>query len=194
MRTSFYKSLLIAITFSVSGFAQAQSQSSAAPLEVVQQFYEAFAKLDYKTMGSFYEKDLTNIFADPVFGTLNTQETRAMWAMLTLSSLSYSKQTGVPPLQVSYHIVAVEGDLVKINWIAEYVFSETGRKVTNPIHTIMRIQNGKIVGERDYFDLCSWTKMAFGFPKSLVCYAPSIIRKNVRKKLADFMEKMPQLN
>jgi ketosteroid isomerase-like protein len=190
MKTSFFKFAILMASFIFMGTAQSQSNVSATPEQVAEQFYSAFSKLDYDTMGSLYQDNMLNIFADPVFGPLNTQETRAMWAMLTLSSIQYSRNTGEDPLRVSYKIVAVQGNVVQVNWIAKYVFSETGRPVTNYIRTTMTVQNGKIVSQRDQFNLCKWTKMAFGFPKSLVCHAPSLIRKNVRKKLADFMDRV----
>lgn len=187
MKAKLLTILFVATTFGSLGSAQANGVISATPVQVAEEFYSAFSKLDYRTMGALYNENTTAIFADPVFGFLNTSQARAMWEMLSLASLSYSKKTGVTPLQVKYEIAGVRGNKVHVRWGAEYTYSETGRFVRNYIETVMTVENGKIVNQRDQFDLCVWADMALGRPKSFACHMPFLIRSKSNKTLQAYM-------
>ena len=56
--------------------------------ELIQTFYDAFARLDYKTMQDCYGDDPT--FNDPVFGILQSDEVGAMWEMLCKNAKGFS--------------------------------------------------------------------------------------------------------
>jgi ketosteroid isomerase-like protein len=55
---------------------------------VIERFYSAFQKLDYKTMNDCYSDDV--IFSDPVFLTLRADEVKSMWEMLCKNAKDFS--------------------------------------------------------------------------------------------------------
>lgn len=119
---------------------------------VVHAFYSAFIRRDYQSMQLAYREDAT--FSDNVFGTLNANETRAMWQMLI------EKGTD---LKVNYgYVKNREGNIVTCEWTAEYSFGKNRRPVVNRIKSYMEIEDGKIVKHRDRFDLHRWAKQAIG--------------------------------
>ena len=51
-----------------------------ASYRVIHDFYSAFQRKDYRAMQDAYGVNST--FTDPVFGTLRSEEVKAMWEML----------------------------------------------------------------------------------------------------------------
>lgn len=58
--------------------------------DLIQTFYAAFAKLEYKTMQNSYADEA--IFNDPVFGILQGQQIRTMWKMLCTNATKFLLQ------------------------------------------------------------------------------------------------------
>src|SRR5687768_3808365 len=109
--------------------------------QLIEQFYSAFQKKDYKTMQDCYADKAT--FSDPVFQSLNSEQVRAMWEMLCLRGKD---------LEIKFKDVKanqVEGSAV---WTAGYTFSPTGRYVVNQITASFKFDSGKIVEHTDHFD------------------------------------------
>jgi ketosteroid isomerase-like protein len=147
--------------------------------QLIQTFYSAFARLDYKTMQGCYNDD--PIFNDPVFGILQGDEVRAMWEMLCRNARDFSLQ---------YSAIENDGEYATCNWNAAYTFSKTGRRVLNKVKAHMRIQNGKITEHTDEFDLYKWSRQALGLPGILLGwsgYLKNKIRDDARSKLQKFM-------
>ena len=88
--------------------------------ELIQKFYDAFARLDYETMLDCYSAN--PIFNDPVFGVLQGNEVKAMWEMLCKNAKDFR-------LQVEK--IEVDGEYGTCHWTATYTFSKTGKKVIN---------------------------------------------------------------
>ena len=148
--------------------------------QVIQRFYSAFQKLDYRTMQDCYSEDAT--FYDTVFGLLNGDEVRAMWEMLCKQAKDFS-------LEYS-NIQMLDDEYATCNWTARYIFSKTGRKIVNNIKAHMRIKNGKIVEHSDAFRLSEWAAQAFGLTGSIfgwMGFFKRKIRKTARKNLDAFM-------
>jgi ketosteroid isomerase-like protein len=149
---------------------------------IIQRFYTAFQKLDYATMQDCYSQDA--IFNDPVFGILQGDELRAMWEMLCKNAKDFS-------LQFS-NIQLLDEEYATCNWVAQYTFSKTGRKVVNNIKAHMRIQDGKITEHTDQFDLWKWSKQALGLSGVLLGWSGFIqnkVRSTARKNLERFMNR-----
>lgn len=143
--------------------------------ELIPIFYSAFQRLDYKTMQDCYHKEAT--FSDPVFGTLNAAEVKAMWEMLCKRaknfSLEYSEVQAGPE----------EGSCV---WVAHYTFGKTGRPVVNTIHAHFRFKEGKILSHQDQFDLWKWSRQALGPVGLFLGWTPFFqnkIRREARSSL-----------
>ncbi|HEV8081357.1 MAG TPA: nuclear transport factor 2 family protein [Chitinophagaceae bacterium] len=148
--------------------------------ELIQTFYDAFARLDYTTMQNCYA---TNpVFNDPVFGILQGNEVKAMWEMLC---------KGATDLKIEYNMIEVDGDYTTCNWCATYTFSKTKRKVVNKIKAHMRMENGKITEHTDEFDIYKWSRQALGLPGILLGwsgYLKNKIRYNAKTSLQKFMQ------
>lgn len=150
--------------------------------ELIERFYNAFQKLDYKTMQDCYSDDV--IFSDPVFGLLKGDEVKAMWEMLCTNAKDFS---------LTYaDIEAVDEEYYTCKWTASYVFSKTGKKVLNHIKAFMKIKDGKIVEHSDGFRLSTWIAQAFGWKGVWLGWTGFMKRKvqnAARKSLMSFMEK-----
>jgi ketosteroid isomerase-like protein len=132
-------------------------------------------------MNSCYSDEI--VFSDPVFGLLQGNEVKAMWEMLCKNakdlSLTYS------------NIQSQDGEYYTCNWTANYVFSKTGRKVTNNIKAFMRIKDGKITEHSDAFRLSTWIAQAFGWKGVWFGWTGFMKRKiqnTARKSLEKFMQ------
>ncbi len=148
--------------------------------QIIEKFYTAFQKLDYKTMQECYSEH--PIFNDPAFGILEGDEVRAMWEMLCKSAKDFS-------LTFS-NIQLVDEEYATCNWIAHYTFSKTGRKVENHIKAYMRIQNGKITEHSDFFKFWKWSRQALGISGWLLGWSNFLKRKvriNALRNLEKFM-------
>jgi ketosteroid isomerase-like protein len=150
-------------------------------MELVRSYYSAYESGDFKTMQGIYASNIT--FQDPVFGSLDSDQTRAMVEMLasdaknlrfTLSGFDISENEGT------------------VDWVAEYTFKPTpmgpSNSVVNQGHATFRFENGQIVSHVDEFDLRSWIAQAF----RPIAVPPSIVKKLVQKKLSAFISKHPE--
>ena len=149
--------------------------------ELIQTFYDAFARLDYNTMQNCYAAD--PIFNDPVFGVLQGDEVSAMWEMLCKNARDFSLQADK---------IEVDGEYATCNWTAAYTFSKTGRRVVNKVKAHMRIENGKITEHTDEFNIYKWSRQALGLPGILLGwsgYLKNKIRYDAKKRLQMFMDK-----
>ena len=149
--------------------------------ELIQTFYDAFARLDFETMQNSYSEN--PVFNDPVFGILQGDEVKAMWEMLCKNAKG---------LTINLEKIMVDGEYGTCNWIAKYTFSKTGRRVVNKVNAHMKIENGKITEHTDEFDIYKWSRQALGLPGILLGwsgYLKNKIRYDARKKLKQFMGK-----
>lgn len=148
--------------------------------EVVERFYNAFQRLDYAAMQSCYSEDI--IFNDPAFGILRGDDAKAMWEMLCRNAKNFS---------LTYsNIQLLDDEYTTCQWIANYTFSKTGRKVVNSIKAHMRIKDGKIIEHTDQFDIWKWSRQALGLPGWILGwsgYMKSKIRVNAHKSLDKFI-------
>lgn len=148
--------------------------------QLIQTFYTAFAKRDYKTMQQCYADNAT--FSDAVFTNLDGKEVRAMWEMLCSSNSA----------QIEFDSVKADDRTGSANWTAHYTFSATGKKVVNNIHASFVFENGKIVQHKDRFSFYKWASQALGTPGVLLGWTPLIrnkVRETAAKNLKAFMAK-----
>jgi ketosteroid isomerase-like protein len=149
---------------------------------VIERFYSAFQKLDYKTMNDCYSDDV--IFSDPVFLTLRADEVKSMWEMLCKNAKDFS-------LTFS-DIELIDEEYATCKWIANYTFSKTGNKVTNNIKAFMRIKDGKIIEHSDAFRLSTWISQALGWKGVLLGWTgfmKKAVQNNAKRNLMNFMQK-----
>ena len=149
---------------------------------VIERFYSAFQKLDYKTMNDCYSDDI--IFSDPVFLTLKSDEVKSMWEMLCKNAKDFS-------LTFS-DIELLDEEYATCKWVANYTFSKTGNKVANNIKAFMRFKDGKIIEHSDAFRLSTWISQALGWKGSLLGWTgfmKKAVQNNARKNLLAFIQK-----
>ncbi len=81
----------------------------------------------------------------------------------------------------------------RVNWVAQYTFSATGRPVKNHVTTEMQLVAGKIVRQEDTFSLWRWSSQALGAKGSLLGWTPFVrnkIRAQASAALRDFARKV----
>ncbi|WP_417660264.1 nuclear transport factor 2 family protein [Pseudomonas sp.] len=146
--------------------------------QLIQRFYSAFQLLDAETMASCYATDVR--FSDPVFPDLRGEDAVDMWRMLTRRAKNFS---------LTFDNIQADEQQGSAQWVATYVFSQTGNTVVNRIDANFKFADGKIAEHRDQFDLWSWASQALGFKGRLLGWTPLVqnaIRGQAAKGLAQF--------
>lgn len=150
--------------------------------ELIEKFYSAFQKLDYKTMSLCYSADA--VFSDPVFGLLQNGEPQKMWEMLCKRAKNFSLTFD--------NIILLDEEYATCNWIASYTFAATGNKVINKVKAYIRIKDGLIIEHTDSFNFYSWAKQAIGIKGFLLGWT-SFFQRQIKMQalmgLQKFMEK-----
>jgi len=149
--------------------------------ELLNRFYSAFQRLDYKTMQDCYSED--PVFSDPVFGLLKGNQVRAMWEMLCKNARDFS---------LTYSDIEIlDHEYATCRWVATYTFSKTGHKVTNRIKAFVRINEGRITEHSDAFRLSTWIGQALGWKGILfgwTNFMKRTVQKQARRGLERFMQ------
>ena len=147
--------------------------------ELIQRFYAAFAARDGDAMAACYAPDAT--FSDPVFAGLKGEEPGAMWRMLT------SRATDLE-VQLIEH--GADGDSGHARWLADYTFTQTGRKVHNDVRSTFTFSGGLIAAQEDRFSFHAWSRQALGPVGLLLGWAPPVragVSKKARAGLDEFL-------
>ena len=151
---------------------------------LLEAFYQGFGARDAEAMAAAYAPDAT--FSDPVFQGLKGAQVPAMWRMLAGRARD---------LTVTYHGVKADDTRGQADWEATYSYGPARRRVHNVIHSAFRFEDGKIVAQRDRFNLWRWSRMALGTRGALLGWLPpvrSAIRREARKALDAYMQAQSQ--
>lgn len=143
--------------------------------ELIERFYQAFARRDPDGMIACYTPDVT--FTDPVFQTLKGARAGAMWRMLAGRSQD---------LKVAASDIQADDSQGSAHWVALYTYTATGRKVRNVVNARFRFQNGRILVHQDTFDLWKWAAQALGSTGQFLGWTPFLraaIRRNAARAL-----------
>ena len=124
---------------------------------LIHKFYAAFQQQDAETMVSCYHNDI--VFNDPAFGTLNGDKAKNMWRMLCQNAKDF---------KMDFSNIKVENNVGYAHWEADYIFSQTGKKVHNIIDATFEFKDGQIIKHSDNFNLHNWAKQALGFKGTLL--------------------------
>ena len=147
--------------------------------KLINHFYSSFKNKDFAGMQCCYADNAT--FSDAVFQDLNSAQVKAMWKMLILNGKD---------LELNFQNVSADEKTGSAEWVANYTFSKTGRKVENRISANFTFANGKIIKHTDSFDFYKWSKQALGLPGILfgwTSFLQNKVRQTAMKSLADFM-------
>ena len=148
--------------------------------ELITRFYQAFQRLDAEAMAECYSPDVH--FSDPVFPDLNGEEAADMWRMLASRAQQFS---------LTFDGVEADDLTGRANWVATYLFSQTGRMVENRIQARFLFADGKIIEHHDSFDLWRWARQALGAKGLLLGWLPAVqnaIRQQAARGLAAFRQ------
>jgi hypothetical protein len=143
-------------------------------------FYSALQTLNYEEMQNAYHPEAQ--FSDPIFGTLNATQVKAMWHMLL---------TRGQDLQVAFSNVHATNTDGSCRWEAWYTFLKTGRSVHNVVRSSFEFKDNMIFRQTDSFNLWRWCRYALGMPGMFLGWSPWIqddVRKGARKSLEKFMK------
>ena len=146
--------------------------------ELITRFYTSLSKLDGAGRAACYAKEAT--FSDPVFTALSGQEPGKMWRMLCKRGKG---------MTVVFDSIEANDTTGKAHWVATYTFSATGNQVINDIQSSFVFKDGKIVQQKDQFDLYKWARQALGLKGVLLGWTPFVqeaIRKTAAAGLAAF--------
>ncbi|MBI5607272.1 MAG: nuclear transport factor 2 family protein [Deltaproteobacteria bacterium] len=154
-----------------------EAAASDPAVQLVQQFYGAFARRDGAAMAALYAPDA--VFSDGAFGTLSGVDAGRMWQMLC--------QQG-KDLRVVLDRAERTADRdglaqVSAQWTANYTFSATGRPVVNVIQATLTLDlsRGVIVEHHDVFSFWRWSRQALG-PIGLVMGWSGWLQGQVRRR------------
>ncbi|HEY4223002.1 MAG TPA: nuclear transport factor 2 family protein [Myxococcota bacterium] len=132
------------------------ADAKADAAQVASSFYQAFARGDRTAMDAAYDPSVH--FHDPLFGSLSGKhEVMEMWN--TVIPAANPKTSHIEPTVQPNPTVRPDGSVeVKVHWDAHYDLGP--RHVDNHSDTTLVIKNGKIIDQRDDWDLSAWTKQA----------------------------------
>ncbi len=150
--------------------------------ELINKFYTAFSKSDFKEMASCYHQNIQ--FEDPVFGVLHGESASKMWQML----IERSKGN----IHITFSDVIADDFSGNAKWIATYNFSQTNRKVVNVIDAKFEFRDGLIIKHTDNFYLYEWSEQALGWKGFLfgwTNFMKNKIRETAQKSLEIYMKK-----
>jgi hypothetical protein len=149
---------------------------------IIARFYGAFQQKNAAEMNRCYAENIA--FSDPVFGLLQGAEVRSMWEMLCRNGKD---------LQLSFgNIQLLDEEYATCDWVAQYSFSQTKRRVVNKIKAHIRVENGIITEHTDAFDIYNWSRQALGLKGWLfgwTAWFQKKLQQKTRKTLEKFMEK-----
>jgi hypothetical protein len=144
--------------------------------KTLESFYSAFQKGDGETMAKLYAPSAQ--FEDAVF-KLEGSKIGSMWKMLC--------QNG-KDLKISYSVLSATKDSGRVQWIAEYTFAATGRKVINHITAHFELKDGLITKHKDQFSFWKWSSQALG-PLGVLLGWTTVVRGQVQRLAANNLEK-----
>ncbi len=152
--------------------------------DLLRRFYDAFGRHDGEEMAACYAPGAH--FSDPVFTDLSGEEPAAMWKMLTARAAD---------LEVKLVAHGAGEETGTAHWLADYTFTQTGRKVHNDIRATFRFTGGLIAEHRDEFSFGAWSRQALGPVGLALGWTPLLkakVRRQARQSLDEFMAGRPQ--
>jgi len=155
------------------------SEQAAAHRQLIERFYAAFNNRDGDAMAACYAPGAR--FHDPVFQELRGDEPGAMWRMLTSRADDLR-------IQLAEHDAGETTGTAR--WLADYTFTQTGRKVHNDVRARFRFADGLIAEHDDSFGFHSWARQALGPPGLLLGWTPIVqgpVRRRARAGLDEFI-------
>lgn len=137
--------------------------------KLIEHFYSAFSRKDYKGMQECYADHA--VFNDAIFKDLNSEQVKAMWEMLI---------TKGKDLRIERSHIWADETKGSAHWDAYYTFSTTGNQVVNRIDAYFEFKDGKIVKHTDTFNFHTWARQALGISGLLLGWT-NFLKKKISK-------------
>jgi ketosteroid isomerase-like protein len=149
--------------------------------KTINKFYSAFQIRDYVAMAECYADNAT--FSDEVFVNLDSTQTKQMWKMLCIKGKD---------LELTFKNVTANDNTGSCEWIANYTFSATGKRVENRIAAKFKFENGLITEHLDSFDFYKWSSQALGL-KGLMLGWTNFLKEKIRKTAANNLKEFTKI-
>jgi ketosteroid isomerase-like protein len=117
--------------------------------QLLQRLYSSLGRHDHQAMTDCYHPDAT--FHDIAFDLQGKDQIGSMWRLICSGDI-----------RTTFEIVKVDDCEGIVTLVDEYTFSETGRRVRNPIESRFGFRDGLIAGHRDSCDPRAWAAVAIG--------------------------------
>src|ERR1017187_3335819 len=118
-------------------------------MTLLRRLYDSLNRRDSNVMAACYHPAAT--FHDIAFDLKGKEQIHAMWRMICSGDVL-----------ATFNVVHADDHHGVVKLVDEYTFSETGRRVRNPIESRFRFRDGLIIEQRDSCDPRAWAAMAVG--------------------------------
>jgi len=155
--------------------------------DIVKEFLTCYQNHDFLGMHNCLDENVKfSDFACDIQGT----KVRAMWHWFCVPYKERKDPVDVP----NFEITSSEGDLVSAEYRVSYFFGAKKRHINYVIKSQFRIQNSKVIEQKDLFGSISpyqLAQMLLGFTGQLLGFTPlfrMIVKKKFAKTLSQFMK------
>jgi hypothetical protein len=143
---------------------------------LVRRLFTSLQGRDHEAMADCYAPSAT--FRDIAFDLQKRTEIHAMWRMICTTTA----------VTVTIERIEADDHAGRARIVDDYTFSETKRRVINPIDSHFRFENGRIVEHRDECDARSWGAQAFGGVKGWLAGRIRLLRaRAAARKLQPYL-------
>ena len=143
---------------------------------LVRRLFTSLQGRDPDAMADCYAPSAT--FRDIAFDLHDRSEVHAMWRMICTTTA----------VRVTIERIEADDRAGRARIIDDYTFSETQRRVINPIESRFRFENGRIVEHRDECDARRWAAQAFGGVKGWLAGRVRLLRaRAAARKLRPYL-------
>ena len=144
--------------------------------QLLQQLYSSLNHRYSEPIAACYHPAAT--FRDIAFDLQGKEEIRAMWQMICGGDIS-----------ATFSILRADDREGLVKVVDEYTFTDTGRRVRNPIESSFRFQDGLIIQHVDSCDARAWASMALGGITGFLAGRIRFLRAwKARTKLRPFLQ------
>ena len=117
--------------------------------ELLHRIFSNLNRHDHQEMANCYHPHAA--FHDIAFDLRGKNQIHSMWRMICAGDI-----------RATFEVVQASEQEGLVRLVDEYTFSETGRRVCNPVESRFRFRDGLIVEQRDSCDARAWATMALG--------------------------------
>ena len=143
---------------------------------LLRRLFTSLQNRDHEAMADCYAPSAT--FRDIAFDLEDRPEIHAMWRMICTTTA----------VKVTIEGIEANDHAGRARIVDDYVFSETQRRVINPIESRFKFQDGRIVEHRDECDARRWASQAFGGVKGWVAGRVRLLRaRAAARKLRPYL-------